>query len=266
MGSHFRGMSKHEWINAIPRLRTHLDYSIQSILKFSYDALCGEDKDLFLHIACLLNKKRIENVEEYLAHKLLDTKQRFHVLAEKSLISIEEGWIKMHNLLEQLGREIVRYDELGSIREPGKRQFLVDGRDICEVLTDGTGSRSVIGIHFNSFELSGELNIGERAFEGMLNLKFLRIKCDQSDKLCLPQGLNNLSRKLRLLEWDHFPVTCLPSKFCTEYLVELNLQHNKLEKMWEGNMVRNIMVMCLSPAPKPQEDEFVPFKEPKGAT
>ncbi|XP_023641389.1 disease resistance protein TAO1 [Capsella rubella] len=235
MGSHFRGMSKQEWINAMPRLRTHLDSNIQSILKFSYDALCDEDQDLFLHIACLFNNKRIENVEEYLAHKLLDVKQGFHVLAEKSLISIEEGWIKMHNLLEQLGREIVRY-ESGFIREPGKRQFLVDGIDICEVLTDHTDSRNIIGIHLNSSELLGELIISEKAFKGMSNLQFLRIKCGRSEKVYLPQGLKYLSQKLRLLEWDHFPMTCLPSKFCAKYIVELSLQHSKLEKMWEGHM------------------------------
>ncbi|VYS58565.1 unnamed protein product [Arabidopsis thaliana] len=204
MGSHFRGMSKQEWINALPRLRTHLDSNIQSILKFSYDALCREDKDLFLHIACIFNNKRIENVEAHLTHKFLDTKQRFHVLAEKSLISIEEGWIKMHNLLEQLGKEI--------------------------------GSKSVVGIYFNSAELLGELNISERAFEGMSNLKFLRIKCDRSDKMYLPRGLKYISRKLRLLEWDRFPLTCLPSNFCTEYLVELNMRHSKLVKLWEGNL------------------------------
>ncbi|KAL9292685.1 putative TIR domain, P-loop containing nucleoside triphosphate hydrolase [Arabidopsis thaliana] len=235
MGSHFRGMSKQEWINALPRLRTHLDSNIQSILKFSYDALCREDKDLFLHIACIFNNKRIENVEAHLTHKFLDTKQRFHVLAEKSLISIEEGWIKMHNLLEQLGKEIVRH-EPRSIREPGKRQFLVDARDICEVLTDDMGSKSVVGIYFNSAELLGELNISERAFEGMSNLKFLRIKCDRSDKMYLPRGLKYISRKLRLLEWDRFPLTCLPSNFCTEYLVELNMRHSKLVKLWEGNL------------------------------
>lgn len=43
----------------------------------------------------------------------------------------------MHNLLVQLGREIVRKQ---SIEEPGKRQYLVDARDICEVLTDNTVS------------------------------------------------------------------------------------------------------------------------------
>ncbi|KAL1188715.1 putative disease resistance protein RPP1 [Cardamine amara subsp. amara] len=258
MGSHFRGMSKQEWINALPRLKTRLDASIQSILKFSYDALCDEDKDLFLHIACIFNHKRIEKVEEHLAHNSLDVKQGLHVLVDKSLISIEEGRIKMHNLLEQLGKEIV-YHELGpqSIRDPGKRQFLVDSRDICEVLTDDTGSRNVVGIHFYPSELSGELNISERAFEGMTNLKFLRFYYrygDKSDRLYLPQGLNYLSRKLRILEWDRFPMTCLPSNFHTEYLVELNLRFSKLQKLWEGNRpLGNLKWMYLNRSKKLME-------------
>jgi len=112
------------------------------------------------------------------------------------------------------------------------------------------GSKSVVGIYFNSAELLGELNISERAFEGMSNLKFLRIKCDRSDKMYLPRGLKYISRKLRLLEWDRFPLTCLPSNFCTEYLVELNMRHSKLVKLWEGNLVCNCDVFLSNMASK----------------
>ncbi|OAO95942.1 hypothetical protein AXX17_AT5G35610 [Arabidopsis thaliana] len=144
MGSHFRGMSRHEWVNALPRLKIRLDASIQSILKFSYDALCEEDKDLFLHIACLFNNLEMVGVEDYLALSFLDVRQGFHLLAEKSLINLKflstkYTRIEMHNLLVQLGRDIVRHKPgHQSICEPGKRQFLVDARDICEILIDNT--------------------------------------------------------------------------------------------------------------------------------
>ncbi|XP_020874571.1 probable disease resistance protein RPP1 isoform X1 [Arabidopsis lyrata subsp. lyrata] len=246
MGSHFRGMSRHEWVNALPRLKIRLDASIQSILKFSYDALCDEDKDLFLHIACLFNNEEMVKVEDYLALSFLDVRQGLHLLAEKSLIAIEilstnHTRIKMHNLLVQLGRDIVRHKPgHQSIREPGKRQFLVDARDIREVLTDNTGNRNVIGIRFDVYNLSGKLNISERAFEGMSNLKFLRFygpREGENDKLYLPQGLNNLPRKLRILEWSHFPMKCLPSNFCTKYLVQLCMGYSKLQNLWQGNQV-----------------------------
>ena len=52
-GSYLRGMSKEEWIEALPRLRTSLDGDIEKVLRFSYEALCDNAKDLFLYIACL---------------------------------------------------------------------------------------------------------------------------------------------------------------------------------------------------------------------
>jgi len=66
----------------------------------------------------------------------------------------------------------------------------------------------------------------------------------------LPRGLKYISRKLRLLEWDRFPLTCLPSNFCTEYLVELNMRHSKLVKLWEGNLVCNCDVFLSNMASK----------------
>ncbi|XP_019084078.1 PREDICTED: probable disease resistance protein RPP1 isoform X3 [Camelina sativa] len=240
MGSHFRGMSKQEWIDALPRLRTRLDASIQSILMFSYDALCDEDKDLFVHIACLFNYQMVERVEDHLGKNFLDVRQQLRILCERSLISIVNGRVYMHNLLEQLGKEIVRHETGNkSIREPGKRQYLVDARDICEVLTNDTGTKSVIGIHFELSGLTDKLSISERAFEGMTNLKFLRFKCmycNGSPKLCCsPEALNHLSQKLRLLYWEHFPMTCLPSNFGTECLVELYMVDSQLHKLWEGD-------------------------------
>ena len=119
MGSYFRGMSKQEWTDSLPRLRTSLDADIRSILKFSYDALDDEYKYLFLHIACFFNFEKIHKVEEYLAKNFLEVRQRLNVFVDKSLISIDDwGFIRMHSLLEKLGREIVCKQ---SIYEPGQR-------------------------------------------------------------------------------------------------------------------------------------------------
>ncbi|CAH8270763.1 unnamed protein product [Arabidopsis lyrata] len=242
LGSHFRGMSKQEWIKSLPRLKTSLDTDIQSILKFSYDALDDEDKDLFLHIACFFNYGVIEKVEEHLARKFLEVRQRLNVLSQKSLILFNQcGRIEMHSLLEKLGREIVR--KL-SIHDPGQRQFLVDEREICEVLiSDAAGSKSIIGIDLNYRGIGEELNISERAFEGMCNLQFLRIDGD-CNTLQLSQGLNYFSRKLRILHWSYFPMACLPSNVNLEFLVELIMDNSKLEKLWEGiKPLRNLKRM-----------------------
>ncbi|KAG2335113.1 hypothetical protein Bca52824_006293, partial [Brassica carinata] len=242
MGSYFWGMSKQEWINSLPRLRISLDADIRSILKFSYDALNDEDKDLFLHIACFFIYESIHKVEEHLAKKFIEVRQRLNVLAEKSLISIDWGVIRMHSLLEKLGREIVCKQ---SIHEPGQRQFLYEKIEICELLTgDATGSKSVIGIKLDYYKIEEELDVSEKAFEGMSNLQFLKVS---GDKLQLTGGLNYLPHKLRLLEWSHFPMSCFPCNVNLEFLVELVMIGSKMEKLWEGiKTLRSLKWMDLS--------------------
>ncbi|KAG2335114.1 hypothetical protein Bca52824_006294, partial [Brassica carinata] len=233
MGSYFRGMSKKEWTNSLPRLESSLDADIRSILKFSYDALDDEDKDLFLHIACFFNSVKIHKVEGHLAKKFMEVRQRLNVLAERSLISFDSGFVMMHSLLEKLGREIVCKE---SIHDPGQRQFLYDQREICEVLTgDATGNKNVIGINFDHFGDGEELHISEKAFEGMSNLQFLRVNdFNLTDKLQLTGGLNYLSHKIRLLQWSYFPMICFPCTVNFEFLVELDMHGSQLEKLWEG--------------------------------
>ncbi|XP_006282387.2 probable disease resistance protein RPP1 isoform X3 [Capsella rubella] len=233
MGSYLRGMSKQEWEKVLPKLRTSLDTDIQSILKFSYDALDDEEKYLFLHIACLFNHQVIEKVVAHLAYLFLDVRQELNVLAEKSLISIEDGRITMHNLLVHLGRDIVRKQ---SVREPGQRLYLVDAREICEILTDDVGaSRRFIGINFDfgMKSVKDKINISEKAFQGMTNLQFLKF-LGSNNIVDLPCGLEYMSRNLRLLQWWYFPMTCLPPIFNSEFLVEIELKYSKLEKLWEG--------------------------------
>ena len=135
IGSSFRGMSKHKWEKMLPRLRTILDGESESSLKFSYDALREEEKDIFLYIACLFNYEPAEKVEAHLATKFPDVRQGLHILSDKSIISISSGYVKMHDMLEKLGREIVRKQ---SICDPEQRRFLVNGRDTCDVLSNYT--------------------------------------------------------------------------------------------------------------------------------
>ncbi|KAL1214950.1 Disease resistance protein TAO1 [Cardamine amara subsp. amara] len=242
-------MSILEWVKVLPRLRTSLDVEIESILMFSYNSLDEEDKDLFRHMACFFRREKIETIEEFLGKKFVDVRQGLQILADKSFLSMNLGNIQMHNLLVQLGVDIVRKQ---SIHNPGKRQFLVDAKDICEVLTNDTGTKTLIGIDLElSGIIEGGINISERAFEKMYNLQFLRFHHPYGDRchdiLCLPQGLSYISRKLRLLHWERYPLTCLPSKFNPEFLVKINMRDSMLEKLWEGNEpIRNLKCMDLS--------------------
>ncbi|XP_018449000.1 disease resistance protein TAO1 [Raphanus sativus] len=236
MGSYFRGMSEQDWKEELPRLRTHLDRDgeIASILKFSYDALNDEDKSLFLHIACFFNSLQIDIMEDCLA-KCFSVRKGLRVLSEKSLIHTENGRIYMAKLLVQLGRQIVQ-------KESGKRQFLNNTSDIGEVLSDEeAGSNSVIGI---LLELPDKITLtGERAFERFSNLQFLRIFGLDVN----PQSINYISQKLRVLIWSQFQMSCFPSSFNPEFLVQLRMRDSCLKKLWKENkLLNNLKLMDLS--------------------
>ncbi|CAG7884214.1 unnamed protein product [Brassica rapa] len=253
LGSYLRGFSKEEWEYAMPRLTTSLDGKIEKTLRFSYDALHSKDKSIFLHIACLFNGKNVEDVKMLLENSNLDVDHGLKALADKSLIDTHWGCIHMHSLLQKMGREIVCQQ---SVHEPGKRQFLVDAEEIRDVLACKSGTATVLGISFDASKINGELSISKKAFKGMHNLQFLEIykTWNAKSRLNLPQGLNYLPHKLRLLHWDSFPMRSLPSKFSAEFLVELRMRFSKLEKLWEGIIpLRSLKVMDVSYSRKLKE-------------
>ncbi|CAA7061465.1 unnamed protein product [Microthlaspi erraticum] len=159
------------------------------------------------------------------------------VLVEKSLIVISNGYIKIHELLEQMGRELVRQQ---AVNKPSDRLLLWDPQDICDLLSEMSLNLSQVSEVFAS----------ERAFEGFGNLKLLNfydLSYDGETRVHLPNGLSYLPRKLRYLRWDGYPLKTLPSRFHPEFLVELCMSNSYLEKLWNGiQPLRNLKKMDLS--------------------
>ncbi|CAH8276344.1 unnamed protein product [Arabidopsis lyrata] len=227
LGSSLKGRDKDEWMEMMPRLRNGLNGDIMKTLRVSYDRLDKEDQDMFLHIACLFNGFRVSSVDD-----LCKDNVGLTTLVDKSLMRITpKGYIEMHNLLEKLGREIDRAECNGNLR---KRRFLTNFEDIEEVLTEKTGTKTAVGIRlYTDYGEKRLLSIDEKSFKGMDNLQYLSVfNCSINIKL--PRGLFFLPYKLRLLEWENFPLKSLPSTFKAKYLVELIMVDSKLEKLWEG--------------------------------
>ncbi|KAI9186969.1 hypothetical protein LWI28_022880 [Acer negundo] len=122
LGSSLYRKSKQEWESVVNTLRTtNLNRGIFDVLKISYDGLEDSEKNIFLDIACFLKGKTQGYVEKIIG----DCCNSLRVLIDKSLITISSlgtiQMIQMHDLLEEMGREIVDKE---SPNKPGKRSRL----------------------------------------------------------------------------------------------------------------------------------------------
>lgn len=105
----------------------------------------------------------------------------------------------------------------------------------------------MIGISFDITTIPNRVRISARAFKNMRNLRFLSIyerKRHIDLRMHVPEDMD-FPPLLRFLHWEVYPGKCLPSTFKPEYLVELNLQNNKLEKLWEGNQVGFLLYLLI---------------------
>ncbi|KAF3559259.1 hypothetical protein F2Q69_00012489 [Brassica cretica] len=114
----------------------------------------------------------------------------------------------MHSLLQKLGKEINRADPINN------RRFLTEAEDICDVLTDNTGTKNTLAMYLNMSKINEPLSMDENSFQRMRNLKLLHFY----------KG-----------DWKR---QCMPFNFRAESLVEIRMEYSKLEKLWEGTQVR----------------------------
>ncbi|XP_024641551.2 disease resistance protein RUN1 [Medicago truncatula] len=108
LGSFLFGRNVTEWKSALSRLRESPDNNVMDVLQISFDGLNLTEKEMFLHIACFFNFLHEKRVKNILNSCGFHADIGLRVLLDKSLISIDNSIIKMHYLLEELGRKIVQ--------------------------------------------------------------------------------------------------------------------------------------------------------------
>jgi hypothetical protein len=126
-----------EWRGAINRMNEIPYDKIIDVLRISFDGLHESDKKIFLDIACFLKGFKIDRITRILDSHGFHASIGIPVLIERSLISVYRDQVWMHNLLEIMGKEIVRCEDP---KEPGKRSRLWTYKDVCLALMDNTVS------------------------------------------------------------------------------------------------------------------------------
>lgn len=132
LGSLLHSRNEQQWDSAMKKLMKVPNVEIQNVLRWSYDGLDDEEKNMFLDIACFFQGENKENVI-----RLLDICGFFadigiSVLLDKALVTFTDAnEVCMHDLIQEMGREIVHQE---SIKDPGKRSRLWDPEEIYDVL------------------------------------------------------------------------------------------------------------------------------------
>ncbi|XP_042960478.1 disease resistance protein RUN1-like [Carya illinoinensis] len=136
LGLDLCGRSIHKWESALEEYKRIPHKKIQKILRMSYDGLCESEKNIFLDIACFFKGENVDYVKKILDSCSLSPDIGIKKLMEKSLITIDDcDKFEMHDLVQDMGREIVREE---SPKEPGECSRLWYHEDIRHVLEENT--------------------------------------------------------------------------------------------------------------------------------
>ena len=133
IGSNLFGGDVNDWKSALESYHSIPIKEIQQILKVSYDALEEHVQEIFLDIACCFKGDNFEYVRSALYARGICPDYGVKVLIDRCFIRINHGMVTMHDLIQAMGKEIVRQK---SPHEPGKRSRLWFHKDILHVLEE----------------------------------------------------------------------------------------------------------------------------------
>nr|XP_023890042.1 TMV resistance protein N-like [Quercus suber] len=221
LGSSMIDRPREVWEDYLHQLEEIPEEEILDKLEISYRGLTEIEKNLFLDIACFFkgeDKNRVAHIVGFDNYKNMET------LKDKSLITNFGGKLQMNYLIQEMAWRVVNRE---SPWQPGIRSRLWLCKDVFHVLKENTGTEVVEGMVLNSHPHKENLN-GE-AFSNMINLRLLKIS-----NVNLPEGLNFLSNKLRMMQWRDYPLKSMPNSFQPHNLVEFIMPRSHLEQLPEG--------------------------------
>ncbi|CAH2071352.1 unnamed protein product, partial [Thlaspi arvense] len=235
----FCSRSTAAWDQLSEQVQKILPIYIPGIFERSCCGLDENERSIFLDIACFFRRMDKDDVAMLLDGCGFSAHVGFRSLVDKSLLTISHNMVDMLRFLQATGREIVRQE---SPDRPGDRSRLWNSEDIMDVFKCHDGTSAIEGIFLDMSKVKFDAN--PDGFEKMCNLRLLKIyfsEVVENHGVSLPQGLEYLPSKLRLLHWEYYPLSSLPQSFDPKNLVELNLQNSCAKKLWKGK--KNLVLL-----------------------
>ncbi|XP_045821270.1 disease resistance protein RPV1-like [Trifolium pratense] len=264
LGSLLYGKTKEVWESQLQKLKKFPDLKIFRLLELTYHGLDEEQKDIFLDIACFYRGDFEKVVEQTLSYCGFSACNGMDVLKDRCLISISEGRVQMHDLIQEMGHEIVR---LQCVNNPEKRSRLWKPNDVFDVLNKNKGKGTeAIQCIFQEIEEIKKVQLHDDTFKKMHNLRMINFYKYQNE-LTIPvswvfmRNWKDILKKnnvihafpksfpdhLKFLCWYEFPQRSLPQDFCPRNLVILEMTYSNLRQLWkEDQALPNLKRLDLS--------------------
>ena len=151
LGSFLYSRSKAEWESELEKLKVFPNKEIQDVLRISFDGLDDNEKYIFLDITCFYKGQDKDYVTKMLESGGFFPRIGISILIEKSLITISCNKLCMHDLIQEMGWEVIRQQ---SNEVLGKRSRLWVNEDVIHVLTTNTvRPKCTITFFFSQFFL-----------------------------------------------------------------------------------------------------------------
>ncbi|CAI0417885.1 unnamed protein product [Linum tenue] len=162
------------WKDKLRQLKEIPEEKVVERLKINYDTLNEEAKQIFLDIACFFIGEDKELPSYMWSDCGLFPITNINILIQRSVIEIKTHLFQMHDQLRDIGREIVRQED---IRHPCKRSRIWSNEKALDILLNKKGTNRVEGIRIHDDrDKKKPGDISKECFMNFLELRYLDIK------------------------------------------------------------------------------------------
>ncbi|PWA54141.1 toll/interleukin-1 receptor (TIR) domain-containing protein [Artemisia annua] len=219
-----------EWRDTLDRLQKIPEDGILEVLKISYDGLNIDGKELFLDIACFFRHwpkdEAMVILEACALHPVIGIKE----LELKALITTVNGWLDMHDLIQDMGHHIVQGNHADNPEKLSRIWQDVHIHNMCSWDEYETlENRETRALHAPDYEAPSKLL---KVVSNMKNLRSLYVCQEVTETVQEPLFMSN---RLRWISWKRYPASLLPRNFQPTNLVGLVLQNSLLQELWRDS-------------------------------
>ncbi|GFS34321.1 hypothetical protein Acr_00g0033260 [Actinidia rufa] len=218
LGSSVRRKSLDVWKSMLQKLQTLSDSKILEKLEISFDSLQDKhDKNVFLEIACFFVGKKKNDTITILDGCEYYTLAGIHNLLDRNLLTIENGKLRMHHLIQDMGKQIV-------FREsdyPQERSRIWRHKESFNILNEKDGTKKIEGLTFDlnvlkkdEFETAHRFGFSYEHPE-LRNSKVVDIETNAFENM-------------------FFSPEYMPNGFPMDKLVALDMRYSNLKQVWSG--------------------------------